>query len=574
MPNGRQNKLAKLRDDTRFDVIVVGGGVNGIGVFRELSLQGLRVLLIEKNDYSSGCSAALSRMIHGGLRYLENGEFDLVKESTRERDALLQNAPHMVRELATVIPITSAFSGMMNSAMRFLGWSGKPKNRGALPIKLGLCLYDWVSRNRRVVPKHRFLGPGKTRSIWPKLTRQAKFSAVYYDAWISHPERLCMEMIADVAKAAPECIALNYAEIQLGDGGYTVVSHRSGDEFTVSADVIVNATGAWLDATTKSLGGNAKEQMVSGTKGSHLIIDSCELTDALNGHMVYFENTDGRVCIAFPYLGQVIAGSTDIRVDEVTKVRCEDDEREYILSSLRLVFPDVVLEHDQIVFSFSGIRPLPRSEQDFTGRISRGHCIKKLDGPVPQFCMIGGKWTTFRAFAEQTADGVLSELNRERICNTLALPIGGGVGFDGDGSKLVAQLVRDIDMSPDRATHLVEHYGADAETIHHKCIDQGDDASIGEASQYTRAEIACLICDEQVETLSDLFLRRTSLGITGEISMGLINVVSEILARELGLSANAIAQQRENLIQELQDYYGVTPDVLTQRSQNRSTQCD
>ncbi len=119
MPESRSEKIARIAADSAFDVIVVGGGINGIGTFRELALQGLRVLLVEKNDYCSGCSAAPSRMIHGGLRYLENGEFELVKESLQERDALLQNAPHMVRPLRTVVPIRTTFSGLLNGAANF-----------------------------------------------------------------------------------------------------------------------------------------------------------------------------------------------------------------------------------------------------------------------------------------------------------------------------------------------------------------------------------------------------------------------------------------------------------------------
>src|SRR6478735_4128066 len=136
MPEQRDTNLDFIRRDGAFDVIVVGGGINGIGVYRELALQGLRVLLIERNDFCSGCSAAPSRMIHGGLRYLENGEFDLVWESLRERDALLLNAPHMVRALPTTIPINSVFSGLLNGAAGFLGMTSRPASRGALPIKI------------------------------------------------------------------------------------------------------------------------------------------------------------------------------------------------------------------------------------------------------------------------------------------------------------------------------------------------------------------------------------------------------------------------------------------------------
>ena len=191
----RHNSFQRISDNGAFDVIVIGGGINGLGVYRELALQGLRVLLVERNDFCSGCSAAPSRMIHGGLRYLENGEFDLVRESLAERDALLRNAPHMVRPLPTTIPITSLFSGLFNAATSFFGGSGKPSNRGALPIKAGLSLYDLVTRKRRILPKHKFRSARSTWRHWPNLTRKLLFSATYYDAWISHPERLGLELI-------------------------------------------------------------------------------------------------------------------------------------------------------------------------------------------------------------------------------------------------------------------------------------------------------------------------------------------------------------------------------------------
>ena len=147
MAAGRPEFTERIRKDPVFDAVVIGGGVNGIGVYRDLSLQGLRVLLVEKNDFCSGCSAASSRMIHGGLRYLENGEFGLVRESLRERDALLRNAPHLVRPLPTVIPIATFGSGLFNSAATLFGLKGKPSARGVLPVILGLSLYDWVTRN-------------------------------------------------------------------------------------------------------------------------------------------------------------------------------------------------------------------------------------------------------------------------------------------------------------------------------------------------------------------------------------------------------------------------------------------
>ena len=467
MPEPRAESFAALREDGAFDVIVVGGGINGIGVFRELALQGLRVLLVERNDFCSGCSAAPSRMIHGGLRYLENGEFDLVRESLRERDALLRNAPHLVRPLPTTIPITSVFSGLMNGVANFLGRSSRPANRGAVPVKIGLSIYDWVSRKRRVLPRHRFLSARETLRHWPKLSPKVRFSAVYYDAWISHPERLGIELLLDTRRLAGSTVALNYAEIASHRSGFLVTDRETGERYPVTARALVNATGAWLDESLAELvnPADAPERLITGTKGSHLVLDNRELYEALNGHMVYFGNSDGRVCIVFAYLGKVLAGSTDIKVESTERVRCEDDERDYILESLRLVFPTIDVSADQVVYSFSGIRPLARSDHDFTGRMSRGHFLQRIDATVPHFCMIGGKWTTFRAFAEHTTDAVLAELGRQRTTGTFDLAIGGGQGYS-DGSAIETELVRTFGVTAARAAHLVDTYGTRADGGH------------------------------------------------------------------------------------------------------------
>lgn len=203
MPGFREQALESIRQDGTFDAVVVGGGINGIAAYRDLALQGLRVLLVERNDFASGCSAAPSRMIHGGLRYLENGEFGLVAESLRERDALLALAPHMVHPLATTIPILSTFSGLFNAAATFAGSVGQPASRGALAIKAGLSLYDFVTRRNRVLPRHTFRSARKTLALWPALNPNIRYSATYFDAWIRQPERLALELLIDTRTDAP-----------------------------------------------------------------------------------------------------------------------------------------------------------------------------------------------------------------------------------------------------------------------------------------------------------------------------------------------------------------------------------
>ncbi len=566
MPAIRSDLWDSLAEDGRFDAIVVGGGVNGIGVFRDLALQGVRVLLVERNDFASGCSAAPSRMIHGGLRYLENGELALVRESIAERDALLANAPHMVHPLPTMIPITSVMSGAFNAAAGFLGLGSKPSARGALPIKAGLTLYDRLARGKRTLPPHAFFGAAETHARWPALTPAARFAATYHDAWITHPERLCIEMLADTAAAAPGSVALNYAELARTDAGGYVLHDRRGPRTTpVAPRVMVHATGAWLDQSAEALASPPGERLVGGTKGSHLILDAPDLEAALAGHMVYFENGDGRVCIVFPYLGRVLAGSTDILVAAPTRTRCEDDERDYILASLALVFPGIAVGPEQVVFSYSGIRPLPKSNARFTGRISRGHALRRLDGAVPQILMIGGKWTTFRALGEMAADAVLAELGAPRRIGTADLAIGGGRDFPADPNAYGAALAAEFAVPPARAAHLVGLYGTAAGDVARFCAEKGGDAPLGH-TLYTRNEIAKIIREEQVETLADIALRRTLLAITGEISLAVIGELATILAAERDLAPEAAAAEVAALVQELETYYGVTQATLEKRN--------
>ena len=575
MPGLRDENLTWLRDNAIFDVIVVGGGINGIGVFRELCLQGLRILLVERDDFCSGCSAAPSRMIHGGLRYLENGEFGLVRESLRERDALLVNAPHMVRPLPTMIPITTVFSGLLNGAAGLLGLGGRPARRGALPVKIGLSLYDWVTRRRRLLPRHVFRGAAQTLRKWPNLAPTLKFSATYHDAWISYPERLGVELVLDGLQLSPQSVALNHAEIRPDGAAFTVTDRQSGEILRANAKAVVNATGAWLDETIVRLNGEAGAAgaLVSGTKGSHLIIDNAELLEALGGHMVFFENSDSRVCIAFPYLGRVLAGSTDIRVKRVSRVRCEDTERDYILASLRLVFPDIPLSTGQIVYSYSGIRPLPRSDHDFTGRISRGHFVHRLEGRVPQYCMVGGKWTTFRAFAEQTADRVLADLALPWKAESIDIPIGGGKGFPADTAALALELAARHSITSSRAVYLIELYGTRAEELLRFCSLRNDDLPLGGGCATTAAEIAFLIRRELAAGLGDLLLRRTPLAIRGDISTQIIDHVAEVAAVELGWSDEEKRRKIAEFITELNDYHGVSREMLDQRTRDRSVEC-
>jgi glycerol-3-phosphate dehydrogenase len=552
MPETRSQMIERIARNGAFDVIVVGGGINGIGVFHDLAHQDLRVLLVEMNDFCSGCSAAPSRMIHGGLRYLENGEISLVRESLAERDRLLRNAPHLVRPLPTTVPIERFASGLANAALGFLGFTGRPQPRGALPIKLGLMLYDAITRRGRMLPRHRFRGQMATRAAFPALRPSVRFSATYHDAWISHPERLGIELIGDSMARNPQAMALNYTRLTHGEDGLVLRDEESGQSVPVSARMIVNATGAWIDESAATLGARLNERLVSGTKGSHLILENPDLMAALNGQMIYFEHRDGRICIVFPYLGRVLAGSTDLRVNEAGRTACSPEERDYILGALQELFPAIHISTGQVVFAYAGIRPLPFSDADFTGRISRGHTVRRLHGAVPQIGMVGGKWTTYRAFAEETVDAVLAELGQTRKASTRDMPIGGGAGYSAD---LEAGLAASHALSAERAAHLVDLYGGRAAIVADFCA-AGDRPLPGVLM--TEGEVIWAVRHEQALHLADVLQRRSPLAIRGLLSLPLIGAAARAMAAELGWTAEQTETEVTRFVSDLETWHGVT----------------
>ncbi|MDR9773368.1 glycerol-3-phosphate dehydrogenase/oxidase [Rhizobium hidalgonense] len=572
----REEMLDGLRRSPKVDVCIIGGGINGISVFRELALQGLNVLLVEKHDYCSGASSALSRMVHGGLRYLENGEFKLVQESLVERDRLLRNAPHYVTPLPTTVPVFDIFSGLGNGIVRFLGLSRRPSRRGAVAIKAGLSIYDFLTRKRALMPRHQFRGRRTTLAKWPALNPAIKSSATYFDAWVSHPERLGIELLQDGLLAG--AIALNYAELRRGEGGrYQVDDQIGGVSAAVEPALIINATGGWIDVANQILFSPEARPapLMGGTKGSHLIIDNAELRDALADHMIYYENEDGRICILFPYLGKVLVGSTDIRVDDPETVRCEADERDYILQSLAFVLPDIAVRPEQIVFQFSGVRPLPASADSFTGRIPRDHFCTVLelskDGP-PVLCMIGGKWTTFRSFGELAADMALERLGRRRHVATTDRPIGGGRAFPVNIPVWLAQAATGKGLSGGRMAELFARYGTDAEGIA-DFIAEGSDAALPHAGYSTR-ELQFLIRDEAVEHLDDLLLRRTTLAVSGELSLDMMDAALDLLTQEKHWTPAHRTRERDRFLSLLNERHGVDEDMLSARNEPRSTECE
>ncbi len=506
-----------MPDVKAWDVIIIGGGINGCATFRDLALQGLRVLLLERGDFCSGASAASSRLMHGGLKYLETGEFRLVRESLVERNMLLATAPHYVQPLECVVPVTSVCGGIVGSVARFFGIKAKIADRGYLITAAGLTLYDLYGRALRSMPTHRMLGRRGLRRLLPDLAPAIQGAGVYYEGHITHAERLGLELVLDGEAANPAAQAENHAElVGVSDGVLTWRSARGGLQ-QARAQVIVNAGGAWIDAVNGALGLPTK--LMGGSRGSHLVVDSPALLRALAGRMIYFGTPDGRVNLLYPFAGKVLVGATDIAQADPDTARCSDEEAAYLCRAVAEVFPDIPILPQQIVCRFCGVRPLPRSD-GAVGSVTRDHSIVTLALPgtaVPVHCLIGGKWTTFRAFAELATDRVLADLGQARQVSTAGLAIGGGLGFPRDAAGLRAMTERLAGLggvTAKRADTLLCRYGTRAEVYLTGLAGAGE-MMLASLPDFAAEEIRHIARTERVGGIEDILFRRTLIGLTG-----------------------------------------------------------
>ncbi|TNB72014.1 glycerol-3-phosphate dehydrogenase/oxidase [Arthrobacter sp. BB-1] len=589
-PGVERSSVHHLRRRPHAKVLVVGGGINGVGTFRDLALQGVDVALVERGDYCQGASGASSHMIHGGIRYLENGEFRLVQESVVERNRLLRIAPHYVKPLQTTIPIFSTFSGVLSAPLRFLTHKqhGRPKERGAFLIKLGLSLYDSFSRDGGSVPRHQFLTGKRALAELPSLRPDVKYTATYFDASVHNPERLTLDVLQDGEKAGLAATgegngqgstarASNYVSLQSvtaqpnpGTGRGSTVRLRdelTGEEFDFTADVIVNTTGAWVDLTNEAMG--AASTFMGGTKGSHIVLDHPGLLEACRGREIFFEHTDGRIVLIYPMGDRVLVGTTDVDADMAEDAVCTDEEIGYFFELIGHVFPDIEVTREQIVYTFSGVRPLPRHDATQPGFVSRDYRIERR-GPGKDsgtgavvLSLVGGKWTTFRALAEHLTNDVLAEIGMDRKVSTAQLPIGGGAGFPADeaGVQKWIKAHMGAGRDADRTAGLLTRYGTRAEAVM-EYLDAGADRMLHSTRELSVRELEFMAAQEQVGHLVDVLIRRTSLAFRGLVTGELLNEVADVLSAPLGWNAAARAAEIRHAQDVLQRFHRVETHSL------------
>lgn len=513
-----------------FDVAIIGAGINGAGIARDAALRGLRVIVLDKNDMCSGTSAISSRLIHGGLRYLEYGEIPLVYESLHERRNLRDIASHLVQPLRISIPL---FSGA---------------RRGPFLIRLGMIAYDVLSFGKRL-PGHDMLDRDQIMQEVPGLRSEGLLGAArYYDAQVSFAERLVLENLLAARAAGAEIRTYSTVQqIQAEQGRVSslVYADRHGKQHAIEVRSIVNAAGPWVDEVLKAAPHRVRP-FIGGTKGSHIVVGTF---DGAPDDAFYVEAaTDGRPFFIIPWNGQYLIGTTDIRYDEsLDEIRASREEVDYLLDETNRVFPDAKLSIDDIHFAYAGVRPLPQREKGPESAITRRHIIK-VNRNIAKglITIIGGKLTTYRNLSEQTVNKLSKLLHRKLpACRTADTPLPGAWGVDRARELLVASGL----LSEAGIDRLLSIYGGRAASIldlanNEKSAQQ----TLLDDTVHLAAEVTFTIREEFATTLVDIVFRRMMIGLDADQGRPLYDAIAELAAQEFGWSAGTRATETQALL--------------------------
>ncbi len=415
-------------------VLILGAGINGAALARELVLNGVAVTIVDTRDIAAGTTAYSSRLIHGGLRYLEYGDFSLVRESLAERTRWLRLAPHLVRPLRLFIPVRNRFGGLLSAARNFLGVKAtkrvKPCQRGLWTVRLGLWFYDRYARDRSL-PKSR-ANRVDAPHVPPIDRATFRWLCEYSDAQLRFPERFTIELLTDARQIAAQqgiAFAVHTYHRAIRDGHDITI--QSIDHPTLNAArfrpaAIINATGSWVDMTLSELG-ISTPKLMGGTKGSHFVTGHAELRRLLERGAVYAEAADGRPVFILPFGDSTLVGTTDeAYIGDPDDALASDEELNYLVGVVNQIFPQAALTRNDIEIHYCGVRPLPRVDASSPAAISRRHWLEEHASPDwPLYSIIGGKLTTCRSLAQNSAATILQRLGRQTIATSQDRPLPG-----------------------------------------------------------------------------------------------------------------------------------------------------
>src|SRR5918997_3592665 len=538
--------------DYPFDLIVVGAGINGTGIARDAAMRGLKTLLLDKGDISNGTTQWATRLIHGGLRYLEYYEVSLVRESLRDREIILRIAPHLVKPLGFLVPIYER------------------AKHGPLMIRLGMVGYDILSLDKSL-DNHRMLSVEEALEREPGLNPEVLLGAAfYYDAQDEYAERVAVENAVSTREHG--AVVLTYARVDRlvreGDRvtGVEFTDVLGGGTHTARAPVTVNVAGPWVDEVLGEGGGT---RMIGGTKGSLLVVDP--FPGAPENEALYVEaRKDGRPYFIVPWNGRYLIGTTDLRYEgDLDYVSASEEEIQYLLDETNYVIPAARLSRDDVLYTYAGVRPLPHQPESETGGVTRSHVVfdhakggsaaggkmKRSGADLPKvgglLSIIGGKLTTYLNLSRQTVDAVYKKLDRKAPkSRSRKVPLPGSETSDFEAFAAGFKSASTIpEVLSDR---LLKLYGVrTAEVLK---IGEEDpnlltplspDVSVETA--LIGAEVIWAFREEMAQTLSDMLLRRSMAGYGPRVALDVVDAAAEVAVEHLGW-------ERERAEREVREY--------------------
>ena len=497
-----------------FHVVVIGGGINGVAIARECARAGKRTLLVEQNDFASGVTSRSTRIIHGGLRYLEHGELDLVRESVRERERLLRERSHLVHPL------------------HFLFLLNENSQRSPMKVRAGLWLYQRLTRKKSVEQSEmevarvqRALDAGHQ---WLMLN--------FEDAQCEFPERLTAEWMLEAAAAG--AVVRNHCEVLAVDinqgraRGVLLRDRTTGKDQRVDASWIINCTGPWVDRICQRSTVRTKKPLIGGVRGSHIVLPrfSGAPTAAL-----YTEAADGRPVFVLPWNDQVLVGTTEVPdTGDPGKTAPSQQEIEYLLQTAAGLFPRAKISAQDIKYAFAGIRPLPNSG-DKPSAVSRRHFLHDHsdEGATRMISVIGGKLTTAASLARECARKIGIQVEEPK-----AVAVGPGSALDPLLDQEVIEIARAGSVSEETARGMMEWHGQHAMDIARMALVGADlRAPICPHTSHIVAEVVEAYRNEYAVTLADVLLRR--------VPVALGPCWSESCSREAALRIGAVMGWKE-----------------------------
>ena len=519
-------------DSARFDAVVIGGGMAGAGVARDLVLRGASVALFEKGDFASGTSSKSSKLIHGGLRYLELFDVKLVRESLREKKTLERLAPHLVRPLPFLVPVY------------------RGSKRGLITVRIGMWLYNLLTPGRER-ERFRVLRPLDALTLESSIrVDDLRGAGYYFDDLLLFPERLCLENALSAARHGAR--VHNYCEVEAvtrGAGGIDGVRVRdllTGRVHTVRASVVVNCAGPWVDRLRELAGvSDAGKRVLRTTKGIHCMLPR------MTERAVYLSTADDRMIFVIPWREFSMVGTTDTDFDgDPDRLSATREEVEYLLDAVRPALSDPRVAFDQVVYTYAGVRPLAFEEGAPASKVSRDHKMV-VEGPEGRFLSITGtKLTCFRSLAEQVGDRVMSVLGRGEPSRTATLTLD---GLDEETDKIEARAWMDVSadmtatgLSRETLQTLVEIYGR----AYPRVLDLARKLPDGTARLCPSnpdivAQLHHALAEEMTVSLQDFLLRRTAIGQSACLGLDCFEAIGRRMSALAGWSSRRLDAELE-----------------------------